>query len=84
MEKRCPLYCLVDELTFTAHVGSLIIIIITLHNYVRFIGRGNRSSRRKPPNWYLTPLSAISWRPLSVVEEAGVPGENHLPWAGNW
>jgi hypothetical protein len=33
MEKRCPLYCLVDELTFTAHVGPLIIIIITLHNY---------------------------------------------------
>ena len=23
--------------------------------------------------WYLTPLSAISWRPVSVVEEAGVP-----------
>jgi len=19
-----------------------------------------------------------------VVEEAGVPGENHRPWAGNW
>ena len=28
-------------------------------------------------------ISAISWRPVLVVEEAGVPGENHRPWAGN-
>jgi hypothetical protein len=35
----------------------------------------------------LTPLSAIlaiSWWPVLVVEEAGVPGENHRPWASNW
>ena len=36
----------------------------------------------------LTPLlsniSAISWRPILVVEEVGVPGENHRPWASNW
>jgi hypothetical protein len=24
-------------------------------------------------------ISAISWQPVLVVEEAGVPGENHLP-----
>ena len=24
-------------------------------------------------------ISAISWRPVLVVEEAGVPGENHRP-----
>jgi hypothetical protein len=29
-------------------------------------------------------ISTISWRPVSVVEEAGVPGENHRPWACNW
>ena len=29
----------------------------------------------------LTPLSAISWRSVLVVEEAG---ENHRPWTGNW
>jgi len=29
-------------------------------------------------------ISAISWRSLLVVEEAGVPGENHRPWASNW
>jgi hypothetical protein len=24
-------------------------------------------------------ISGISWRPVLVVEEAGVPGENHRP-----
>jgi hypothetical protein len=28
-------------------------------------------------------ISAISWRPVLVVEKAGVPGENHRPWARN-
>ena len=29
-------------------------------------------------------ISAMPWRPVLVVEEAGVPGENHRPWASNW
>jgi hypothetical protein len=29
-------------------------------------------------------ISAISWRSVLVVEEAGIPGENHRPWASNW
>jgi hypothetical protein len=29
-------------------------------------------------------ISAIPWRPVLVVEEAGVPGENHRPWASKW
>jgi hypothetical protein len=29
-------------------------------------------------------ISAISWQPVLVVEEAGVPGKNHRPWASNW
>jgi hypothetical protein len=29
-------------------------------------------------------ISSISWRPVLVVEEAGVSGENHRPWASNW
>ena len=28
--------------------------------------------------------SAISWRPVLVVEEARVLGENHRPWASIW
>jgi hypothetical protein len=33
--------------------------------------------------WWLTPLSTIfsvtSWRSVLLVEETGVPGENHRP-----
>jgi hypothetical protein len=29
-------------------------------------------------------ISAISWRPVLVVEEAAVPGVNQRPWANNW
>jgi len=29
-------------------------------------------------------ISAISWRPVLVVEEAGVLGENHRQWVSNW
>ena len=29
-------------------------------------------------------ISAISWRPVLVLEEAGVPEENHRLWASNW
>ena len=29
-------------------------------------------------------ISAISWRPVLVMEEAGIPGENHRPWASYW
>jgi hypothetical protein len=28
-------------------------------------------------------ISAISWRPVLVVEEARVLRENHRPWASN-
>jgi hypothetical protein len=29
-------------------------------------------------------ISTISWRPVLVVEEAGVSGESHRPWESNW
>jgi hypothetical protein len=28
-------------------------------------------------------ISTILWQPVLVIEEAGVPGKNHRPWAGN-
>ena len=31
----------------------------------------------------LSNISAKSWRPVVVVEEAGEPGENHQPWTSN-
>jgi hypothetical protein len=35
-------------------------------------------------NATISNISAISWWSVLVVEEAGVPGENHRPWASNW
>jgi len=41
-------------------------------------------------DWYLvlnatfSNISAMSWWPVLVVEEPGVPGENHRPWTRNW
>jgi hypothetical protein len=35
-------------------------------------------------NVTLSNVSAISLQPVLAVEEAGVPGENHRPWASNW
>jgi hypothetical protein len=35
-------------------------------------------------NVFFSNISAISWRPVLVMEESGVPGENHRPWASNW
>jgi hypothetical protein len=29
-------------------------------------------------------IPAISWRPVLVREEDGIPGDNHRPWASNW
>ena len=29
-------------------------------------------------------ISAISCRPVLVMKETGVPGENHRLWASNW
>jgi len=39
--------------------------------------------------WCLTPLSTIfhlviSWRSVLLVEENGVPGENHRPVVSHW
>ena len=34
--------------------------------------------------FHFSNISAISWRPVLVVEEAGVPGEKHQQWASNW
>jgi hypothetical protein len=41
-------------------------------------------SQKNQINATYSNISAISWRPVLVVEEARVPGENHRPWASNW
>ena len=35
-------------------------------------------------NATISNISAISWQPVLVVEEARVPGENNRPWGSNW
>ena len=35
-------------------------------------------------NATLNNMSAISWRLALLVEETGVPGENHRPVVGHW
>ena len=42
---------------------------------------GNRGETTRIQLLWLTPaiILAISWQPVVVVEEAGVPGENHRP-----
>ena len=32
----------------------------------------------------LLSIVCISWQPVLVVEEAGVPGEDHRPWTSNF
>ena len=29
-------------------------------------------------------ISAILWLAVLVMEQTGVPGENHRPWGSNW
>ena len=48
-----------------------------------FVSTRNRMNQNDLDFWCFNAtfsnISAISWRPVLVVEEAGVPGENHRP-----
>ena len=50
----------------------------------------NVYNQNKLIDWFLvlnatfSNISAISWRSVLVVEEAGIPGENHRPCTSNW
>jgi hypothetical protein len=39
---------------------------------------------KKHAIYFNATFSNIPGQPVLVVEEAGVPGENHRPWASNW
>ena len=55
-----------------------------------FLHHTNINYRIVKINWCLvfnatfSNISAISWRPILVMEEAGVTEENHRSWASNW
>jgi hypothetical protein len=69
-------------------------VLIKFVSDLRQVGGFLRVLRFPPPinqiylfivlNVTFSNISAISWRPVLVVEEAGVPEENHRPWASNW
>jgi hypothetical protein len=83
-----------DKLTF--HMGSCQALIFDLSircKIVKYIDQLGNSSQLMLVfefgmliiDWSVECMNpAISWRPVLVVEEAGVPGENHRPWASNW
>ena len=65
-------------------------IYVYCKNFEIFLHNTNINYRTVKIDWFLvfnatfSNISAISWRPILVVEEAGVTGENHRPWASNW
>jgi hypothetical protein len=52
-------------------ISSLVFFFLTIDGLVWFLVFNATFSN----------ISAISWRPVLVVEKAGVPRENHRPWA---
>jgi hypothetical protein len=66
---------------------SFLVFTSTCHSFLSFI-------KWKTINWFdliwflvlketFSYISAISWRPVLVVEEAGIPGENNRSWTSN-
>ena len=51
--------------------------MFNLYRFWVFLGEGSFNAT-------FSNISAISWRPVLVVEEPGVPGDNHRPRASNW
>jgi hypothetical protein len=49
-----------------------------------FLGLSDQILLLMPHFLCVISLKAILWRPVLVVEEAGVSGENHRQWASNW
>jgi hypothetical protein len=55
------------------------VYVVTFHNILFALNRKFLCF-----NAIFSNISAISGRPVLVVKEAGVPGENHQPWVSNW
>jgi hypothetical protein len=61
-----------DQFAFLKHKLSQIVIYLVCIGLILVL------------NASFSNISAISWRPVLVMEEAGVSGENHRPWVSNW
>ena len=71
------------------NIGELSLFNLSFHNILLLNGKRYMYTHLV---WFVfivfnatfSNISAISWRPVLVVEKVGVPGENHQPWASNW
>jgi len=70
-------WCLMPTLAIFSYIVALVYFIYYICQWFMI-------------DWFLvfnatfSNISAISWWPVLVVDEAGVPRENHWPWASNW
>ena len=74
--------CLINDITEISLKVALNTISLTLYQYLII--------KDWLIDWFLvfnatfSNISVISWRPVLVVEEAGIPRENHQPSTSNW
>ena len=67
-----------------------ILILLMIHSYIFAPYHVQLLHNYRLIDWFIvfnatfSNISAISWRPVLVVEEAGVPEENHRIGASNW
>ena len=74
-----------DVVKMVNRVATLMLLLITIRMtpLVGFLLLGDLIFDFWCFNVTFSNISVISWRPVLVVEETGVPGENHRPWASN-
>jgi hypothetical protein len=72
------LYCLTDINIYLLELIGTWLLFIKCCNWFRF------GFRFMVFNATFNNISVISWRSVLLVEETGVPGENHRPIASNW
>ena len=82
----------VDVVFRISHIFIVVELVLIDLKYISFESRSKwkrKSINKSDLIWFLvfdatfSNISAISWRPVLVVEEARVPGENHWPRASN-
>ena len=82
----------VDVIPRISYIFIVVELVLIDLKYISFESRSKwkrKSINKSDLIWFLvfnatfSNISAISWRPVLVVEEARVPGENHRPWASN-
>jgi hypothetical protein len=80
-QKVITYYLFISIIFFTTKCkNTMLINVIHVYRENESVNQESRSTGNSGDNATLSNISAISWRPVLVVEEAG---ENHRPWASN-